>query len=51
MTHLGGAGAWVAILLLARAGAIGGHASIASGSGLQTAIALSALVGLGTKAG
>jgi hydrogenase-4 component B len=51
VTHLGGAGTWVAILLLAHAGAIGGHTTIASGSGLQTAIALSALVGMGTKAG
>jgi hydrogenase-4 component B len=51
VTHLGGAGTWVAILLLAHADAIGGHASIATGSGLQAAIALSALVGFGTKAG
>src|SRR5947209_12443067 len=51
VTHLGGAGTWIAILLLAHAGAIGGHASIASGSGLQVAIAVSALVGFGTKAG
>jgi hydrogenase-4 component B len=51
VTHLGGAGAWIAILLLAHAGAIGGHGSIASGSGLQAAIALAALVGFGTKAG
>ncbi len=51
VTHLGGAGTWVAILLLAHAGAIGGHVTIASGSGLQTAIALSALIGMGTKAG
>jgi hydrogenase-4 component B len=51
VTHLGGAGTWVAILLLAHAGAIGGNATIASGSGLQIAIALSALVGMGTKAG
>ncbi len=51
MTHLGGAGTWVAILLLAHAGEIGGHTTITSGSGLQTAIGLSALVGMGTKAG
>ena len=51
VTHLGGAGTWVAILLLAHAGAIGGHTTIASGSGLQTAIALAALIGMGTKAG
>jgi hydrogenase-4 component B len=51
VTHLGGAGTWVAILLLAHAGAVGGHVTLASGSGLQTAIALSALLGMGTKAG
>jgi hydrogenase-4 component B len=51
VTHLGGAGTWVALLLLAHADAIGGRATIAQGSGLQTAIALSALVGMGTKAG
>ena len=51
VTHLGGAGTWVAILLLARAGAIGDSSAIGSGSGLQTAIALAALVGMGTKAG
>ena len=51
VTHLGGVGTWIAILLLARAGAIGDPAAISSGSGLQTAIALTALVGMGTKAG
>ena len=51
MTHVGGAGTWIAILLLAQAGAIGGHTTIASGSGIQTAVALAALVGMGTKAG
>ena len=51
VTHLGGAGTWVAILLLAHADAIGGQTTVTSGSGLQTAIALSALVGMGTKAG
>ena len=51
VTHLGGVGTWIAILLLAHAGAVGGHTTIASGSGLQIAIALSALVGMGTKAG
>ena len=39
------------MLLLAHAGAIGGPSAIASGSGLQIAIALAALVGMGTKAG
>jgi len=51
VTHLGGVGTWVAILLLAKAGAVGNPAAIGSGSGLQAAIALSALVGMGTKAG
>ena len=51
VTHLGGVGTWIAILLLAHAGAIGDPAAISSGSGLQTAIALTALVGMGTKAG
>ena len=51
ITHLGGAGTWVAILLLAHAGAIGHPAAVGAGSGLQTAVALAALVGMGTKAG
>ena len=51
VTHLGGVGTWVAILLLANAGAIGNPAAIGSGSGLQSAIALAALIGMGTKAG
>ena len=51
VTHLGGVGTWVAILLLAQAGAVGNPAAIGSGSGLQAAIALAALVGMGTKAG
>lgn len=51
VTHLGGVGTWVAILLLSQANAIGNPAAIGSGSGLQTAIALAALVGMGTKAG
>ena len=51
VTHLGGAGTWIAILLLAQAGAIGDASAISSGSGLQTAIVLAALIGMGTKAG
>ncbi|MGZ8695543.1 MAG: proton-conducting transporter transmembrane domain-containing protein, partial [Gaiellaceae bacterium] len=51
VTHLGGVGTWVAILLLAQAEAIGNPAAIGSGSGLQAAIALAALLGMGTKAG
>ena len=51
LTHLAGAGTWVAILLLASEGAIGDPSVIASGSGVQIAIALAALVGMGAKAG
>jgi hydrogenase-4 component B len=51
ITHLGSAGTWIAILLLAHAGAIGDPSAIGSGSGLQAAIAVAALVGMGTKAG
>jgi hydrogenase-4 component B len=51
VTHLGGVGTWVAVLLLADAQAFGGAVAISSGSGLQIAIALAALVGMGTKAG
>ena len=52
VTHLGGAGTWIAILLLAQGRTrSAAPAAISSGSGLQIAIALAALVGMGTKAG
>jgi hydrogenase-4 component B len=51
ITHVGSAGTWIAVLLLAHAGALGDSAALSSGSGLQLAIALTALVGMGTKAG
>jgi hydrogenase-4 component B len=51
LTHLAGAGTWVAILLLAHEGAIGDQSAIASGSGVQVAVAVAALVGMGAKAG
>jgi hydrogenase-4 component B len=51
ITHLGGAGTWIAILLLAESGAVGGQGTLSSGSGLQIGIALAALIGMGTKAG
>jgi hydrogenase-4 component B len=50
VTHLGGAGVWIALLLLAESGALGG-APLAEGSGLQAAVAIAAIVGFGTKAG
>jgi hydrogenase-4 component B len=51
VTHLGGAGTWIAVLLAAHAGAFGGTTALAPGSGIQVAIALAAIVGMGTKAG
>jgi hydrogenase-4 component B len=51
VTHLGGVGTWIAVLLLAQAGALGGGAILLSGSGLQVGIAAAALIGMGTKAG
>lgn len=51
LTHLAGAGTWVAVLLLAREGAIGDAGAMTTGSGVQVAIALAALVGMGAKAG
>ena len=51
ITHLAGACTWVAVLLAAHAGAFGSSGAVAPGSGLQIAIAIAALVGMGTKAG
>jgi hydrogenase-4 component B len=50
-THLAGAGTWVAVLLLAKAGAIGGAAVVHTGSAMQIGVAVAALIGMGTKAG
>ena len=52
ITHLGGAGVWIALLVLARHGAIGHPAALAAaGAGVQTLVAVAALIGFGTKAG
>jgi hydrogenase-4 component B len=51
ITHLAGVGTWVAVLLLAHAGGLGSPGTVTSGSGLQLAIAVTALFGMGTKAG
>ena len=52
ITHIGGAGVWVAMLVLAAHGAIGDPAALAqAGVGVQTLVAVSALIGFGTKAG
>ncbi len=51
VTHVGSVGVWVALLLLAGAGAIGDASAVAQGSGLQAVIAIAAIIGFGTKAG
>jgi hydrogenase-4 component B len=43
ITHLGGAGVWIALLALAAPGPLG--------AGAQTVVAIAALIGFGTKAG
>ncbi len=52
ITHLGGAGVWIALLALASHGAIGDPSALtAAGSSAQTLVAIAALIGFGTKAG
>lgn len=52
ITHIGGAGVWVAMLALAQRGALGDPAGLASaGAGVQSLVAVAGLIGFGTKAG
>jgi len=52
ITHLGGAGVWIALLTLSAHGAIGDPEALArAGGATQTLVAAAALVGFGTKAG
>jgi hydrogenase-4 component B len=52
VTHVGGVGAWISLLLLAHIGAFTDqHAFAGTSTAMQTAIAVGAIVGFGTKAG
>jgi hydrogenase-4 component B len=52
ITHLGGVGVWVSLLLLAKLGALGDPAALQGvGAPLQAFIGLAAIVGFGAKAG
>ncbi len=51
ITHLGGAGTWIAVLLLVHEGALGNASAVSEGSSVQAVIAIAAIVGFGTKAG
>ena len=48
ITHIGGAGVWVSMLVLAQHGALGGHPL---GGSLATFVACASLIGFSTKAG
>lgn len=48
ITHIGGAGVWVAMLVLVQHGALGGHQL---GGGLAAFVACASLIGFSTKAG
>ncbi len=49
ITHVGGAGVWLAVLTLAHEGVLGGGATLSGG--LQALVVAAAIVGFGTKAG
>jgi hydrogenase-4 component B len=51
ITHLGSVGVWISLLLLAHEHAIGNSSALSDGSAVQAVIALTAIVGFGTKAG
>ena len=52
VTHLGGAGVWIAVLALAHYGALSDPgALVAQGAGVQALVIVAAIVGFGTKAG
>ena len=51
ITHLGGTGVWVALLVLAHHHALGGAGASGLGSGLRAVVLVGAIAGFGTKAG
>ena len=52
ITHIGGAGVWVAMLVLADRGALGDPAGLAAaGTSVQALVAVAGVIGFGTKAG
>lgn len=52
ITHVGGAGVWIALLVLAQDGALADPAGLASaGAGTQALVGIAGLIGFGTKAG
>lgn len=51
ITHLGGTGVWIAVLVLAERGVLGGASLGAQGSGVVALVGITALIGFGSKAG
>jgi hydrogenase-4 component B len=51
ITHLGGTGVWIAVLVLAERGVWGGASLSAQGSGVVALVGIAALIGFGSKAG
>lgn len=51
ITHLGGTGVWIAVLVLAERGVLGGASLAAQGSGILVLVGVAALIGFGSKAG
>ena len=51
VTHMGGVGVWVAVLLLAAAGGLSAPGLADLGTGGQAAVIAGAIIGFGTKAG
>lgn len=51
ITHLGGAGVWVALLELARVGALDDPTALAGATSTQVLVGVAAVIGFGTKAG
>lgn len=52
ITHLGGVGVWIAMLVLSHRGALGHPQALAAAGGTtQLLVAITALIGFGTKAG
>lgn len=52
ITHIGGAGVWIAVLVLTQHDALGSPGGIAAaGAGVQALVAVAGIIGFGTKAG
>ena len=51
ITHLGGTGVWITVLVLAERGVLGGASLAGRGVLLETCIGIAALVGFGSKSG